>query len=41
MKLALAIVEKTLPNEKKLDTYILIKKYNLLSKKITRNKLIK
>ena len=33
MKLVLVIVEKALPNEKKLNTYILIKKHNLLSKK--------
>ena len=33
MKLVLVIVEKALPNEKKLNTYILIEKHNLLSKK--------
>ena len=32
MKLVLIIVEKALPNENKLNTYILSKKHNLLVK---------
>ena len=41
MKLVLVIVEKALPNENKLNTHILIKKHNLLSKKLNSNMLIK
>ena len=41
MKLVLLIVEKALPNENKLNTYILFKNHNLLSKKLDSNILIK
>ena len=34
MKLVLVIVEKALPNENKLSTYILIKKHNLVKNSI-------
>ena len=37
IKLVLIIVEMTPPNENKLNTYILIKKYNIISKAISSN----
>ena len=40
MKLVLVIVEKASPTEKKLNTYILNKKHNLISKKRSSNMLI-
>ena len=41
MKLVLVIVEKASPTEKKLNTYILNKKHNLISKKRSSNMLIR
>ena len=41
IKLVLVVLEKVVPNENKLDTYILIKKYNLYRKKVNSKMLIK
>ena len=41
IKLVLVVLEKVVPNENKLDTYILIKKYNVNRKKVNSKMLIK
>ena len=41
IKLVLVVLEKVVPNENKLDTYILIKKDNLNRKKVNSKMLIK
>ena len=41
MELVLLIVEKALPNENELNTYMLNKKYNLINKKRNSGMLIK
>ena len=41
MKLVLVIIKKAPPNQNKLKTYILIKNYNIISRKLNSNMLVK